>query len=263
MTSIQLADMSTLQRVFCVAAGETEVPPLNLSKKMVVRTPHFWILMVEEREATRGQFVTEDGTDGPLTLRFMEAVTRCYASTIDPPFILSEEDRRSAADLTVVFRALGALYSAVPLQTPATSPAGELPEAKALRLAKAKKDAAVNLATILEPLLLQARRHVETLNSSAIRRFGGSSERYLAAQLLLPSDWPSRDREALKKATTRSETFLPDVSVGGRGDRKRNRGGKSVRVPNQAAPPGHDICTICQKPFLLGKWNEHKKKDCS
>ena len=255
MTTVQLADMTTLQRVFCEAAGENEIPPLNLTKSLVVRTPHFWVLLFEEREVTRGSFVTEDGTDGILTTRFIEAVTRVFSTTVDPPHLLADEDKRDAAELGTLFRSVGALYAAVPIKTPPPI-AGEDADTRATRLAKAKKDAAVNLLVVLEPLLTRSKAVLDTLNAAAIRRHGGSAERFRAAQVLVPADWPARDREALKRATTKAEVYLPEASDGAR---KRPR----PRAPDPKAPPGQDLCRICGKAFPLGKWNAHRKKDCN
>ena len=105
-----------LQALF-LAEGKEEAMPvsLNFTNAVVVRNPYLWVLLFEARGVDRATFVTEDGTAGPLTLRYIEAVKKVFSGSDSPPYTLYGTMKENSERLSEIFQSLGVLYSQVPM----------------------------------------------------------------------------------------------------------------------------------------------------
>ena len=196
-------------------AKEPAVPePLNFANPLVVRTPQLWLLIFERRDVSAGLFETEDENEGLLTQDFAKAIARCFAGTEDAPFVLPADQTEDSAALTRVFMAIGSLYCVVPMNP--------------------SLGHAENITALLKtcrPLTEEAYRIIRRMNSRNIALNGGSADRYLTQRLLDPSQFGSRDKKAVERATTRAEVPLESAL-------------KKVRL--EAAGTA-EVCGICKR----------------
>jgi hypothetical protein len=106
---------------------------------------------------------------------------------------------------------MGILYAGYNLSVDSTITGAE--EFKA-----AAKDLVSGLLDVLEPSMKEAKRLLQELNASFLDKKGASGSKYLAVTALEPTLFAASEREAIRRAVTRREEFLPD----GR-ERKRGR----------------------------------------
>ena len=85
------------------------------------------------------------------------------------------------------------------------------------------------------------------LNALFVEFLGGDKAKYLLCSRLAADLFPVEERDAIKKATTRSEEFR----LGGK---KRDRETSKVSGEDK-------ICRMCKKPFS-GSWMAHRKSVC-
>jgi len=243
---IRIAQEVFQQRVLSLANEDRRPDPLNFSNGIIIRSPALWLLIFDDRGLGRTDFVTVDNSDAPQTVRFYDNVVRAYSGSETEPYVLRDpHDLEAALKLKVVFRAMGTMYSACNIQPNTASATSEA------ELRHTVSEVLASLFIILQPLLQEGRRLIRQLNAGLLDRKGASGSRYLAWTTLDPNGFAAADREALKKATTRSEHFLPDET------RPRHHG-KRRRFEKSDKDGKTDTCTRCGKDFT-GHWSEHRR----
>lgn len=231
---------AAFQAALLLAAGEeNEVLPLSFTNALVIRSPWLWVAVFEERATKTGHLRTQDGTAGTLTVAFREAVTRLFSSSEpgDPLQPLVHGQQAHVERLIADFVAFGLLYGRVPLDVAGMTPA----------------QAAQEFVEVLRPSVVRAERTLRELNAGFIEEKGGSSERFLLARHLDPKMFSRDDREALKKATVRSETY----SFGNRNHPEHVGPRKGAPYQKHKYRTG-DPCSFCHQKFQ-GTFSDHRK----
>jgi hypothetical protein len=225
-------------------AQEEKVPsPLSLTSGSVLRSPYLWVVVFDTRKVVSASFRTDDDTPGPLSKIFEDAIRIVFSENrVGSPPCLPASQLEDAASLQQLFESVGLSYAthnwtpAPPINT-----AGE---------------AASNFLRIVSPLIRQAQTLLTEMNQRFISYKGGQGGKYAAANELLPSSFAASEREAVRKATQKSEEWTAGGARGGAGPKEKRQ-----REPRMR--DGKKVCDVCDKTYV-GKWKTHRKSaDCT
>lgn len=227
-----------MREIFLADAGEnglTFPETLTFTLPLVVRSPHSWPLLFEDRSYGREDFTTVDGIPGPAARTFKEAARRVLSTAARAPYLLSADSERHLDELQEIYQAMGILFCVVP---PPPDVAGVRASMKTLLI-------------VLRPLILQARWVLGKLNANQLDEAGCSGSRYQLYQKVDPSNYPRDEQEAVKRATTRAEAPME----------RKPKEAKRPRSSNSEKPKNLEprICTKCNTSFT-GSYFEHKRK---
>ena len=208
------------------SSGETKFPTIkSFSQNKNVRIPEFWLALIEERQYEAKDFTTIDDVDGPATIDFSKCVERSFSGLQSAPYVLPADQKQDAAELVRLFRSVGTMYSHIPVNPRETA-----------------EDLVQVIHRVCSPQIEDAYKIIRRMISRLIDARGCSGDRYLTEKILDPTQFSERDKDALKRATTRAEVPFDK--------RARDDGGKDVGK--------EETCSVCNKKFT-GSWSKHKK----